>query len=631
MSLQVNRFYKIYGTLGTIELNSGVYYVYVSNSRKVIIDGTTYVPDINTSVQASFSVNGIGVVSLSISMTINNVTSAHSVTSTYALYGKYASGGGSSTFYDAIVEDGDLKWFLVMPLVLYQLTGETHLVTKTSKLSYVETLYGTLREETDLINPSILFEYEEYPNFNYVYIESLKRYYFITNVVSVRNNVWRMNCHVDVLYTYDTDIRTQDAFVSRNENTYNEFIVDDRYPLSSVINTEIRSLASFTPSTNLINTDIKDTYGHPFAIHIMNDLTETITSETSSAPTGTDLSSINHQYGDNPALLGYACSYSDYTYLCEKLKQTESLNSYIASVVVFPFNLLLNDCLRDANDDLITRKLRVKDTDIKNSANQDVMCYLLKGESSAYHVIADFTITSSTFYPDAKRKYLAREPYKKYELYVPYCGLIPLKTEDFLDQRIIVYFAVDYTTGDGQMFIYNVDNDRIIHSQGVQLGSKIAISTTNNEEITKQKQANSLNLGVGLISGIASVGIGLASGNAVAVVGGVLSMTKAVASSVNKNAMLIERGNVPINGDRLGLYGERECKLIVTYRSVNTNVTETQYGKLQGYPTNGYMSLSSITGYTEIPEMHYEPSTYKFITTSEIDEIKNLANNGIIL
>ena len=65
----------------------------------------------------------------------------------------------------------------------------------------------------------------------------------------------------------------------------------------------------------------------------------------------------------------------------------------------------------------------------------------------------------------------------------------------------------------------------------------------------------------------------------------------------------------------------------------------TYYKERNGYPLRKYDALTktiggvtyTYTGYTEITQMHYTPSSYKYITTAEIDEIEKLAEEGIIL
>lgn len=67
------------------------------------------------------------------------------------------------------------------------------------------------------------------PEFNYVYIPSFNRYYFVTRIVSVRARIWRVYCHVDVLMSWKTQILRNDCILARQENLYNLYLDDDRF------------------------------------------------------------------------------------------------------------------------------------------------------------------------------------------------------------------------------------------------------------------------------------------------------------------------------------------------------------------------------------------------------------------
>ena len=116
----------------------------------------------------------------------------------------------------------------VFNLNLYQNISELERVDKTSYLTPVSTIFGTLREECSVTNPSFILEYESVPNFNYIYIPILKRYYYVTEIRSIRYSLWEINCEVDVLMTYKNAILMQKGFIERNEFTYNDKIVDKK-------------------------------------------------------------------------------------------------------------------------------------------------------------------------------------------------------------------------------------------------------------------------------------------------------------------------------------------------------------------------------------------------------------------
>lgn len=95
--------------------------------------------------------------------------------------------------------------------------------------SIVMTLNGTLREETSLIDPVVIIEYNgTLTNVNYAYIPEFNRYYFITQIESVRTGLWRVCCHCDVLKTYAQAILGCECVVARNEKNYN-LLLNDAY------------------------------------------------------------------------------------------------------------------------------------------------------------------------------------------------------------------------------------------------------------------------------------------------------------------------------------------------------------------------------------------------------------------
>ena len=107
-----------------------------------------------------------------------------------------------------------------MNIVLYSNASEITAVDK--KLTELTTLSGTLREQSSIIDPVItISDIDNYVGqMNYAHIPEFNRYYFITNIESVRNKLWKVSFHVDVLFTYRDAIRENSAIIERNENEY---------------------------------------------------------------------------------------------------------------------------------------------------------------------------------------------------------------------------------------------------------------------------------------------------------------------------------------------------------------------------------------------------------------------------
>ena len=90
----------------------------------------------------------------------------------------------------------------------------------------VGTITGTLRNETNLVDPIILVEQSELPYFNYMTIEAFHRSYFVREIKAVRNNVWEIHGHSDPLMSFKQDFLQNTALVARNENQYDLLLND---------------------------------------------------------------------------------------------------------------------------------------------------------------------------------------------------------------------------------------------------------------------------------------------------------------------------------------------------------------------------------------------------------------------
>lgn len=80
------------------------------------------------------------------------------------------------------------------------------------------TLEGALRDESSVITPTITINANNLSGFNYLYIPDFGRYYFITDIESVRTGVWRIRARVDVLTTYRETLRGCPVVASAQES-----------------------------------------------------------------------------------------------------------------------------------------------------------------------------------------------------------------------------------------------------------------------------------------------------------------------------------------------------------------------------------------------------------------------------
>ena len=91
----------------------------------------------------------------------------------------------------------------MVTLELYKVTNQPNELTKT--LNNAVIVNGSFRSEIDSMDVIVEIESNTY-EFNYVYIPSLNKYYFLQNLVHVNAKIIRILLHCDVLMTYKTDI-----------------------------------------------------------------------------------------------------------------------------------------------------------------------------------------------------------------------------------------------------------------------------------------------------------------------------------------------------------------------------------------------------------------------------------------
>lgn len=113
-----------------------------------------------------------------------------------------------------------------MNIKLYYNSSDNRCISK--KLQNEFLITGTLREETSLINPIIVINNKSPIRYNYAYIPEFKRYYYINNVESVRNNIWKLYLQVDTLMSFKGDILALKVVVEKQSLLENgdEYIDD---------------------------------------------------------------------------------------------------------------------------------------------------------------------------------------------------------------------------------------------------------------------------------------------------------------------------------------------------------------------------------------------------------------------
>lgn len=120
-------------------------------------------------------------------------------------------------------------------------------------ITEVSTLTGSLRNESEVVDVTILIEGQNPNGFNYIYIEEFKRYYYVLQRTSVRNGLVRIEAHCDVLMTYKADFLKLPAVINRNSHDYNVYLPDDMFTAMGYERIQVREFPnSLTADKQLI-------------------------------------------------------------------------------------------------------------------------------------------------------------------------------------------------------------------------------------------------------------------------------------------------------------------------------------------------------------------------------------------
>jgi hypothetical protein len=113
-----------------------------------------------------------------------------------------------------------------MQIKLYYNSSDNRCINKNITNEF--SITGTLRASTSIVNPEITVTSLVPLRYNYCYIPSLKRYYYINNVISVKNGLWKLIMEVDPLMSFKNDILALKVVVSKQSSSSNgdEYIDD---------------------------------------------------------------------------------------------------------------------------------------------------------------------------------------------------------------------------------------------------------------------------------------------------------------------------------------------------------------------------------------------------------------------
>lgn len=118
---------------------------------------------------------------------------------------------------------------------LYISNASPEQVDKTGGLTLVEDMSCEFKSEIDVLRPTVTVKLTASTTLskimtkvNYVYIAAFERYYYVTGIRGLYNDVAELSLEVDPLYSWKTAILAQNVIVARSEdgNKYSLYLDD---------------------------------------------------------------------------------------------------------------------------------------------------------------------------------------------------------------------------------------------------------------------------------------------------------------------------------------------------------------------------------------------------------------------
>lgn len=132
-----------------------------------------------------------------------------------------------------------------MNIILYNNASDNNVVHKV--ITQQSEITGSLKNETNIVNPVILIQSATPIVGNYAYIPVFGRYYYINDVKCIRNEIYEIEMHVDVLMSFNLS-SIQGILSESEKDEINRYLPSRGFVINSKHKTDI------VPFPNGLNT-----------------------------------------------------------------------------------------------------------------------------------------------------------------------------------------------------------------------------------------------------------------------------------------------------------------------------------------------------------------------------------------
>lgn len=123
-----------------------------------------------------------------------------------------------------------------MTITLYNNASDNNVVHKT--ITQTAALTGTLKNETNVVNPVVIIQSATPVVGNYAYIPAFGRYYYVNEVKCIRNEIYEIKMHVDVLMSFNLS-SIQGILSESEKDEINRYLPSRGFVINSKHKTDI--------------------------------------------------------------------------------------------------------------------------------------------------------------------------------------------------------------------------------------------------------------------------------------------------------------------------------------------------------------------------------------------------------
>lgn len=434
-----------------------------------------------------------------------------------------------------------------------------------------------LKSGTSLLSPTFLLNLSGRPTYNYLDFEG--RFYFIRDIISVRNDLWEIQCIVDALATVKTNILNTTAYVIY-DSVANTEIPDKRIPMKTTKTAAANTIACpFVPDGGCYILSLTGSHGSTGVYKVSSselsallddlqyiednifDFNQLTPPTFPTAPSGGSVEDYLNFVGD---CLGFVGDYIKYAIECaarpiSQIFGSGNLPENIRDCKFIPFNV----------------GTTVPQYPLYLGSFLTQMPGLGKLNTETVHRTVSVNI------PWQATDYRRRSPYTEIYLYLPYIGMVQLSPENLVQQSSL---SVSYTLGmrDGSLIVTVSSGVQIIGQYSGNVAASVPVGISN---ISLPKAAQSI------ISGAASLATDNVAGLGMSAINLIESITPNISSIGGLDGVAAIATNQNIT-----------CYVVYHDTVVAPN---TQLATV-GSPTYAPKSLATLTGFCQCMEAHVE-------------------------